>query len=206
MEFQVGNQPVILRGDPSLCRTLVSLKTVVKAVKEEGGGFLVELQSLEGRQPETAEEVPEPIQELLDQFEGVFQMPQGLPSQRGNEHAIVLKEGTLPISVRLYRYPQIQKDEIERMVREMLDTGIIQPSVSPFSSPILLVKKKDGSWWFYVDYWALNKETVPYKFPILVIDELLDELYGATVFMKIDLKSGYHQIWMKPEDVHKIAF
>lgn len=132
------------------------------------------------------------IQDVLHRFQLVFNPIEGLPPLRCHDHAIELKSREGPINVRPYRYPEFQKDEIERLVEEMLTAGIIQPSTSPFSSPVLLVKKKDGSWRFCVDYRALNQATVPDNFLIPVVDELLNELSGATIFSKIVLKFGYH--------------
>jgi hypothetical protein len=103
---------------------------------------------------------------LLHNYQNVFKTPTALPSTRAHNHAIPLLEGTNPVKVKPYRYPHSQKTQIEHMVQDMLQQGIIQPSTSPFSSPIILVKKKDGTWRFCTDYRALNAITVKDSFPI----------------------------------------
>ncbi|KAL4347798.1 hypothetical protein GQ457_17G006860 [Hibiscus cannabinus] len=159
----------------------------------------VELQLKQG-------DIPSDLQKLLLEFANVFQEPQGLPTCRGHEHNIALQDEQAVVKIRPYRYPAVQKDEIERLIQDMLQAGVIRDSVSSFASPIVMVKKKDGTWRLCVDYRQLNQMTIKDKFPIPIIEELLDELGAARFFSKLDLRSGYHQIRMKESDIHKTAF
>jgi len=136
--------------------------------------------------------LPTEVQSLLDQFEHLFKEPVGLPPSRACDHEIPLIPGARPVNIRPYRYPPALRDEIEKQVRDMLQQGIIQPSVSLFSSPVLLVKKKDESYRFCVDFRHLNAITLKSKFPVPVFDQLMDELAGASWFSNLDLRAGFH--------------
>ncbi|KAL4301787.1 hypothetical protein GQ457_10G024180 [Hibiscus cannabinus] len=146
------------------------------------------------------------LEKLLADYEDVFMEPTGLPPERGHDHKIPLLDETAVVKIKLYRYPAYQKNEIEKLVQEMLHTGIIRDSNSSFASPVVMVKKKDGSWRMCVDYRRLNQLTVKDKFPMPIIEELLDELGKAKVFSKLDLRCGYHQIRMREADIPKTAF
>lgn len=150
--------------------------------------------------------MPESLQHLLLKYKRIFSVPSSLPPSRACDHRINLQLDSQPVKVRPYRYPHSQKNEIEIMVNQMLQDGLIEHSISPFSSPVILVKKKDGTWRFCIDYRALNALTIKDAYPIPTVDELLDELNGAQIFSKLDLRSGYHQVLVHPADRFKTAF
>jgi hypothetical protein len=91
-------------------------------------------------------------------------------------------------------------------LKELLDLGLILPSVSPWGAPIIFIRKKDGSWRLCIDYHQLNKATIKNEYPLSRIDDLFNQMKGATVFSKIELQSGYHQLLIKENDVPKTAF
>lgn len=150
--------------------------------------------------------LPVQLQSLLSRFSHIFALPHGLPPARDCDHHIPLIPGAQPFQVRPHRYAPALKSKIEKQVDEMLQSSIIDLSKSEFSSPVILVKKKDGTYRFCVDYRHLNALTAKNKFPVPIIDEFLDELHGAAWFSTLDLRAGFHQIRVQQQDQHKTAF
>eukprot|EP00252_Welwitschia_mirabilis_P002415 TRINITY_DN1235_c2_g1_i3.p1 TRINITY_DN1235_c2_g1~~TRINITY_DN1235_c2_g1_i3.p1 ORF type:complete len:434 (+),score=40.30 TRINITY_DN1235_c2_g1_i3:1161-2462(+) len=204
MKFKVQGQQYVLKGSRDPPVEIVSSHAIEKMVAKGDTAMYMALYSLQGS--ETTEELPIDLQQLLQCFDDVFITSIRLPPKRSHDHHIPLLPDSHPPNIRPYRYPHIQKTEIERQSKEMLESGIIRPSNSPYSSPVLLVRKRDGSWRMCIDYRALNNITVKDKFPIPTIDELLDELHGAAYFSKLDLRSGYYQVRVYEEDIPKTTF
>lgn len=173
-----GNSQVI--GTRKLCQLL----------KKKAIGAVVMLTNSHMNKLSPKLEIPAWIQQTLTEFEDVFQEPDHLPPPRQVDHSIPLIDESKTVNQRAYRLPHHQKNEMEALVKQLLNSAMIRPSVSPYSSPVILVKKKDGTWRLCVDYRQLNSNTVKNKYPIPVIEDLLDELFGAKIFSKIDLRSG----------------
>jgi len=148
------------------------------------------------------EEVP-----VVCEYPDVFpeELP-GMPPDRDVEFVIDLMPGTGPIAKRPYRMSVDELEELKEQLKELSKKGFIRPSASPWGSPVLFVKKKDDSLRMCVDYRNLNAMTVKNKYPLPRIDDLLDQLKGAKYFSKIDLRSGYHQMKIRSEDIPKTAF
>ncbi|XP_022146110.1 uncharacterized protein LOC111015405 [Momordica charantia] len=144
---------------------------------------------------------------VVREFPDVFpnDLP-GLPPVRELDFCIDLPPGTAPISKAPYRMAPAELKELKAQLEELLDKGFIRLSVFPWGAPVLFVKKKDGSMRLCVDYRDLNKVTIKNRFPLPRIDDLFDQLKGARVFSKIDLRSGYHQLRIKDADIPRTAF
>jgi len=151
---------------------------------------------------EKAENIP-----IVCEFEDVFpeELP-GLPPPRQIDFGIELSPNVQPISKTPYRMAPTELKELKIQLDELLQKGFLRLSVSPWGAPVLFVNKKDGTLRMCIDYKELNKITIKNKYPLPWIDDLFDQLQGAGVFSKIDLRSGYHQLRIKPEDIRKTAF
>ncbi|KAF5801008.1 putative nucleotidyltransferase, Ribonuclease H [Helianthus annuus] len=155
-------------------------------------------------------EEPKPkIEDLpvISEYPEVFpeELP-GLPPDRQVEFRIDIIPGAAPIARAPYRLAPTEMNELRTQLDELLAKGFIRPSSSPWGAPVLFVKKKDGSMRLCIDYRELNKVTIKNRYPLPRIDDLFDQLQGASYFSKIDLRSGYHQLRVRDEDVHKTAF
>ena len=157
---------------------------------------------------QASSEVRSELRNIIHDYQDVFpeKLPKGVPPEREVEHEIATDPDAVPPSRAPYRLGPQEVAEMEEQIKDLLSQGYIRPSCSPYGAPILFVPKKDGRWRMCVDYRLLNRQTKKDKYPIPRIDDLLDKLGRSQYFTKLDLASGYHQIAMKAEDVHKTAF
>lgn len=205
MKFRWGDGMATLKSGADDQLKEVGLQSITRMWQKGGRCYALRIEpSATPPKSELSKLHPE-ISQILTDYAVVLSDTQELPPNRRFDHHIPLKKEGQAINVHPYRYAHFQKEEIERQVKEMLQKGLIRPSTSPFSSPVLLVKK-DGSWRFCTDYRALNAATIKDRFPIPTIEDMLDELGGSKFFSKLDLRAGYHQIRVAEADVHKTAF
>jgi hypothetical protein len=183
---------------------IISSHHMEKLLKKGHFGVIAQLHAIQAIETPS---IPQDLQAILSKHQFAFSTPQGLPPSRGvHDHSIPLVPRRLPPNIHLYRHPFSQKNEIEKMVQELLNAGAIHPSTSPYSSLVVMVLKKQDSWKMLPNFRALKKLTIKDKFPIPIIDDLLDELSGTQFFTKLDLRSGYDQIHMKEVDIPKSSF
>ena len=144
---------------------------------------------------------------VVCEYEDVFldEQPELLP-QRYVDFCIELYPGTSPIYITPHRMMLVELQELKVQTRELLDKGFIRPSTSPWGAPVLFAKKKDKTLRLCIDYLLLNKVTIKNRYPLSRIDDLFNQLRGAPVYSKIDLRTGYHQLRVKEADIPKTTF
>jgi hypothetical protein len=178
---------------------LLSAVQAIKNIRDGAQTYLVYVQA----KPETRakiEDIP-----ILCHYSDVFSEFTGLPPNCEVEFSIDLVPGTQPIHKAPYRMAPTELRELKEQLQELLDRGFIRPSGSSWGVPVLFVKKKDGSMRMCIDYRELNRVTIKNKYPLPRIDDLFDQLKGASIFSKIDLLSGYHQLRVQEVDIPKTA-
>ena len=141
-----------------------------------------------------ASEAKDPaVEALLEEYADVFREIPGLPPMRPVDHTIPLVPGATPVSRPMYRLSPLELDEVKRQITDSISKGMIRPSTSPYSAPILFVGKKDGGLRMCIDYRGLNAVTVKNRYPLPRVDDLLDKLRGSAYFRSIDLQQGYNE-------------
>ncbi|GKA89520.1 putative reverse transcriptase domain-containing protein [Tanacetum coccineum] len=204
------NKTLIIHGDGSTQGNVTRLNIIscTKTLKYMEKGFPIFLAHITTKEIEDKsekkrlEDVP-----IVQNFPEVFpeDLP-GLPPTRQVEFQIDLVPGAAPVARAPYRLAPSEMKELSEQLKELSDKGFIRPSSSPWGAPVLFVKKKDGSFRMCIDYRELNKLTVKNRYPLPRIDDLFDQLQGSSVYSKIDLRSGYHQLRVREEDIPKTAF
>ncbi|GKC34010.1 putative reverse transcriptase domain-containing protein [Tanacetum coccineum] len=202
VRISYGNKTLIVEGDKGVSRLKVI--SCIKARKYVERGchlFLAHVMKNKSKE-KRMEDVP-----IIRDFPKVFpeELP-GLPLPRQVEYRIDLVPGATPVARTLYRLAPSEMKELSVQLQELLEKGFIRPSLSPRGAPVLFMKKKDGSFRMCIDYRELNKLTVKNCYPLPIIDYLFDQLQGSIMYSKIDLRSGYHQLRIKEEDILITAF
>ncbi|GJZ33762.1 putative nucleotidyltransferase, ribonuclease H [Tanacetum coccineum] len=202
VHIPINGETLIIRGDRS--KTRLNRHIMYQNRKDISRGCQVfMIQVMEKKSDEKKlEDIP-----VVKEFPDVFpeDLP-GLPPVRQVEFQIDLIPGAAPVARTPYRLAPSEMQELSNQLQELTDRGFIRPSTSPWGAPVLFVKKKDGSFRMCIDYRELNKLTIKNRYPLPRIDDLFDQLQGSSVYSKIDLRSSYHQLRVREEDIPKTAF
>ena len=203
VEFEMPNQArIVFRGERKIMSTcLISAIKACKMIQKGCEAYLAQV--IDTRKTEAKlEDIP-----VVNEFQDVFPVEfPGLPPDRDVEFTIELLPGTAPIFVTPYIMAPSELRKLKTRLQELLEKGYIRPSISPWGALVLFVKKKDGTLRLCIDYRQLNRVTIKNKYPLPRVDDLFDQLQGARVFSKIDLRSGLHQLRIANADVPKTAF